>query len=166
MSQSVADSVRGRCSVIAVSDSYRLAPWADVLVSSDVGWWRFHPEAKEFKGRKFTLAPDYAGLEGIERVPGLVTGINSGLFGVKVAAHLGAKRILLFGVDLHSPGSHFFGRHPDTLRSSSRDHLERFKRQFAQYRPKGIEIINCTVGSALKCYPVKDLEDCLSEPAV
>lgn len=151
MSQSIADSVHGM-SVIAVSDCYRLAPWADALASTDGKWWKAHPEAMEFKGRKFTAAPDFVPLEGVERMP-VDTGNNSGLLGIMVAVKLGATRVHLHGFDMKSPGRHFFGEHPAPLRSTRPDRMEVFKRQFANYKPRGVEIINCTPGSALRCYP-------------
>lgn len=33
------DYVKGKATVIAINDAIRLAPWADVLYSSDKGWW-------------------------------------------------------------------------------------------------------------------------------
>jgi hypothetical protein len=154
MSQAVADAVRGRCRVIAVSDAYRLAPWAEVLVSSDRGWWRLHKP--EFEGRKLSGVP----VDGIEQAPGHVSGSNSGLIAIKVAVSMGAKRILLLGFDMG--GSHFFGPHPAPLRNTTAERFEVFKRQFREYQPKGVEIINCTPGSALECYPKMDLEQALA----
>jgi len=168
MSQAVADSVRDRCRVVAVSDSYRLAPWADALASTDGKWWKANLEALDFAGQKFTAAPSFIALEGVERLT-VDTGTNSGLLGLMVAIKLGATRVLLCGLDLHSPGNHFFGKHPAPLRSSEQRHLELHKRQFRAYRPRGVEIINCTPGSALDVYPMGDLENelnaCLAEPA-
>jgi hypothetical protein len=39
------NAVRGRGTVIAISDAVRLAPWADVIYSSDKGWWLRHYKA-------------------------------------------------------------------------------------------------------------------------
>lgn len=157
MSKAVADSVRGRCRVVAVSDSFRLAPWADALASTDSKWWKANEAAFQFAGRRVSAAPDYIQLEGVERFP-TETHTNSGLLGIKVAVHLGATRVMLCGVDLHSPGQHFFGRHPAPLRSSEARHMEIFKRQFAAYKPRGIDIVNCSPMSALTCYEMGDLE--------
>lgn len=68
--------MRGKCKVIAVSDSYKLAPWADVLVSSDAAWWRHHNP--EFAGRKLSGVP----VNNIERAEGVVSGSNSGLIAI------------------------------------------------------------------------------------
>ena len=59
MSQAVADEARSTVlHVAAVSNAYLLAPWADVLVSSDKQWWLAHPAAYEFAGRKFSVFAD------------------------------------------------------------------------------------------------------------
>ena len=162
MRQEVADAVKGRCGVVAVSDTYKLAPWADALVSTDFCWWRHHAEAASFAGKKFSGMVDYQQVEGVERLPG-ESSTNSGLLGVKVAVLMGASKVLLCGFDLHSPGGHFFGGHPEGLRSTSPMRMEQFRKQFAAYNPKGVEIFNCTPGSALECYPKRDLDACMAE---
>lgn len=154
MSQAVADSVRGRCKVIAVSDSYKLAPWADLLVSADRSWWRVH--TPEFAGRKFAAVA----APGAEIFREGVTGNNSGLLAARIAVSMGAKRVLFLGLDMQ--GTHFFGPHPEGLRNTTPLRFDAFKRQFAQYKPKGVELINCTPESALTCYPKMGLEDALS----
>lgn len=157
MSQAMADAVRGRCRVIAVSDNYKLAPWADALVSSDRGWWTIHNP--EFDGRKFSGVP-VSGIDRIERFNGPVNGSNSGLIAIKVAVEVYKEHeIVLLGFDMH--GSHWFGEHPKPLRNTKPHRFEVFKKQFADYRPKGVRIINCTTNSALTCYPMARLEDVL-----
>lgn len=161
MSQQLADGLRGRCKVVAVSDAYRLAPWADALASTDYAWWRVHSGALLFPGRKFGVIPSFRSLPEVESLP-VDTGTNSGLLGIMAAVKLGATRVLLCGFDMHSPGKHFFGKHPEPLRSTPPARMEVFKKQFAAYRPRGVEIINCTPESALHCYPRGALEDCLN----
>lgn len=160
MSQSIADSVRGRCKVVAVSDSYKLAPWADALAATDYAWWRTHRDAQKFAGKKFAIFPQFHQMDGIESISA-DTSTNSGLLGMMVAVKLGATRVLLCGFDLHSPGKHFFGLHPAPLTSTPPARMEVFKYQFSRYHPPGIEIINCTPGSSLRCYPRGKLSDCL-----
>ena len=156
MSQEVADSVRGRGKVLAVSDTYLLAPWADGLVSADAGWWRH--KKPEFEGPRYSMAtiPD------IEKVDAPM-GTNSGLLAVMLAVKLGATKVLLLGVDLH--GTHFFGNHPEPLRNPKQDRLNIFKRQFAEYKPKGVQIYNCSPSSQLEAYPLARVEDHLESMA-
>lgn len=158
MSQQVADSVRGRCNVIAVSDVYKLAPWADIVCASDLAWWKANPQAKECGSER------YCGItfdvpEGVQRFSGSLSGSNSGLLGVKLAHHMGAQRIILLGFDMG--GSHFFGPHVAPLKNTSPDRFEVFKKQFAAFQPRHIEIINCTEASRLECYPKRSLDACL-----
>jgi hypothetical protein len=164
LTQDQADAVNGRCRVVAVSNAYKFAPWADALASCDASWWKNNPEAMEFAGRKFTTAPDWQGLSGLERVPGVSSGTNSGLLGLMVAVKLGATRILLLGYDMQ--GTHFFGAHPAPLRNPNAARFEVFQKQFSGYKPRGVEIINCTPGSALRTYPMGDLHACFAEPAL
>ncbi len=154
MTAEVAGAVRGRCKVMAISDAHRLAPWADAMASTDKAWWREHPEALEFEGRKFTTAV----VEGVEKVEfegPITTGSNSGLLGCHAAIKLGATKLLLCGFDLR--GSHFFGAHPAPLKNTSASRFEAFKLQFKYFRPRGVEIVNCTPNSALDAYPRGDL---------
>jgi hypothetical protein len=163
MSQAIADSVRGRCKVIAVSDCFKLAPWADALVSQDKPWWKFHKP--EFSGRKFSGGAE--NIEGTERVEfegSIGTGTNSALLACHVAVKVfGAKRILLLGVDMG--GTHFFGPHPEPLKNTKPERFEQMKLQFAHWVHKGVEVFNCSPDSALTCFPKATLEDCLSRPA-
>lgn len=162
MSQEVADSVRDLCKVVAVSDSYRLAPWADAVASTDRAWWDKNPEALSLDCLKFGAMPDFKEIPEVERI---ITspGTNSGLLGLMVAVKLGAKKVLLCGFDMNRPGDHFFGRHTNGLSSTTHKRMEQFKNQFKSFRPRGVEIINCTPGSGLDVYPRASLEDCLAE---
>lgn len=165
LTSAVVDAVRDRVKVVAVSDAYRLAPWSDALASTDFSWWRHHQDAAQFKGRKFSGMVDFQNVEGVEKLEG-ENATNSGLLGVKAAVLMGATKVLLCGFDLHSPGKHFFGRHGGSLRSTTAQRMEAFKRQFERYQPRGVEIINCTPGSALRVYPMASLDACLAEPAL
>lgn len=155
LTQAQVDAVR-HLRVIAVSDACRLAPWAEVLVSADRAWWRHHRPT--FAGRRVS-ALDVPGID-TEIENGLVMGSNSGLLALHVAVKMGAKRVLLLGLDLG--GTHFFGPHPEGLKNTKPQRFEVFKRQFADYKPRGVEIINCTPGSTLTCYPRADLDACLA----
>jgi hypothetical protein len=147
----------GRCKAVAVSDAYQLAPWADAMVSNDMRWWRQHPEAVKFAGRKFCGA-DYRGTERLPPNPTFPAGTNSGLQGMRVAAMLGATRIVLLGLDMK--GTHYFGKHPSTLKNSTPADFERMLIQFRRWRSDA-EVINCSPGSALTCFKTANLADVL-----
>jgi hypothetical protein len=156
MSQAVADYVRGKCKAICVSDAYKLAPWAEAMVSQDKAWWEKYPEAKQFAGRKFSTHR----IDGVEQIlPGPIqNGTNSGLLAMEVAKLLGAKRILLLGMDMQ--GTHYFGPHPEGLRNTSEGRYRQMLAQFDRW-PGKVEVINCTPGSRLRRYPMARIEDVL-----
>lgn len=152
--------------IVAAGDAIRLTHrHAVALAATDARWWRQYPEWQQWPGRRFTLAPNWnqSISEEVERLETGTTGTNSGLFAIQVAKHLGALRALLVGFDLHSPGEHFFGKHPPTLNSSNPSRFAIFQRQFLQYKPRDLVIINCTPGSALLCYEQADLTDMLAQ---
>jgi hypothetical protein len=159
MSQEVADYVRDKCRAVAVSDAYRLAPWADALVSNDRNWWIANPDAMKFAGRKFCGGRQH-GTEHLSFDPAFGSGINSGLQGMRVAKLLGASKILLLGFDMNSArGAHFFGRHPAPLRNTT---PPRFRAHVSQFRKwRGPDVINCTPNSALKQFRFMSIEQAL-----
>lgn len=161
MSQAVADSVRN-LRVVAVNGSYELAPWSEALAANDVNWWAKNPQAHTFKGRKFTTNR----IKGVERIEGGSTigpPICSGVIGLEVAKRLGASRILLLGADFH--GSHFFGDYTNGLKNTTDVRRRQHAAQFALWKranPK-MEVINCTEGSRLECFPRITLAEALRD---
>lgn len=160
LTPAVVAAVRGRCKAAVVSNAYLLMPDADILVSADAAWWAEHPAALEFPGPKFGAMPEWLVVPGVQRIES--NGTNSALLACMAAVQLGATRILLIGLDLK--GSHFFGDHPAPLFNPTEQQFERFRRQFERYRPSDVEILNCTPGSTLACYPMANLEDALCKP--
>lgn len=163
MSACLAERVRGN-NVAVVGNTYTLAPWADVLIANDSAWWRRYPEAKQFAGRKFSANA----IADVERVMpnSFGTQSNSGVLALDVLRNLGATKIVLLGFDMH--GSHYFGPYRNGLRNTSEQQRKNHLRQFRDWRlanPK-IDVINCTEGSALTCFPVARLDETgLLEPA-
>lgn len=173
--------------MLAINDAYRLAPWADALYACDGKWWGWHPSAVAFAGIKITqdlrTAQAHAGVQYIECVKGdrhsghkQATGLsrakhkihggqNGGYQAINLAYLFGAARIVLLGYDMRDMDrkSHWFGDHPNKMPSNGKylRWIEFYKTIAAQLPELGIEIINCTPGSALKCFPMRKLEDVL-----
>lgn len=104
-----------RC--IAVNYSFVAAPDADMLVALDLNM-QFWTAAADFAGlRVCGVASDdvdalYAGprYERIEMTPGhIIEARNSGLAAIRIAAEMGAARIILAGFDPET-AAHFEGR--------------------------------------------------------
>lgn len=135
-----------------VSSAFLLAPWADFIAATDSAWWRANPDAKVCPGRKFAMHR----VDGVERldIPALRTVCNSGVLALEAAKLLGATRIELHGFDMH--GTHFFGEYTNGLRNTTAEqrvrHLAQYRR-WADAHPE-IEVINCTPGSAIDCFPM------------
>ena len=174
LSQEVAEACRG-FPVIAVSDAYRLFPWADVLYSCDEAWWNHHEGCPDFLGEKWSshtpnrhndklAAAERFGLslvagedsDGFSFEPDVIHyGANSGFQAVNLALLMTRRRrVVLVGFDMR--GTHFFGKHPAQLRNTNNFSvfIERFERA-AKLLPL-VSILNATPGSALTCFR-KDL---------
>lgn len=170
---------RGRAPVIAINDTHRLAPWADVLYSSDQHWWAHYKGVPTFAGRKYGIWPlrpyrEWAvevlantGDRGLERNPsGLRTGKNSGAAAVNLAVHLGARRIVLLGFDMGRTGgkAHFFGEHPAKLRAATPFpfFIAAFETMVKPLQAIGVEVINASRQTALTCFPRVTLDEALA----
>jgi hypothetical protein len=188
MTREDAEYVRGKCRVIAVnnqgidtvhSETKELvpafAPWADVLYAADTKWWQdYAPRSLAFAGLKVTIRDAY-GMTGVNTLristeqvfdpkpTHLVTGGNSGYQAVHLAAHFGAKRILLLGFDMKMNGKqrHWFGNHPGRLNSPGNypQWVRSFGRLATALKGKGIQVINCSTTSALDCFLKAPLRD-------
>jgi hypothetical protein len=161
--------------VIAINDGYRKAPAADVLYFCDDKWWTWHHKAlaswgglivrleggkHDFGDKRIKVMRNY-GREGFCDIrDGLMTGRNSGFQALNLAAHLGAKRIVLLGYDMRAelggrvPKTHWFGDHPG---GTSPDVYNQMRPLFATIAApladRGIEVFNCSPGSALTAFP-------------
>lgn len=142
-----------------------------MLYAADTGWWRYHRnEALKFAGLMVTCNSSVefkavkllkqTGVEGFDHSPDSIkTGGNSGYQAVHVALHTKAARILLLGFDMG--GDHFFGKHPKPLRNTEPNTFRIWCERFVKLKDRGAEIINCTPGSALTCFPKMELEAAL-----
>lgn len=180
------EAVRGHCRVIAINNQGidnevagqsipAFAPWADVLYAADAKWWKFHAErALRFAGIKVSIRPD-AGypevniLQQSDRRPfdtrptHLVTGSNSGYQALHLAVHFGSRRIVLLGYDMQDTGGrrHWFGNHPGPLnaRNTYPNWLRRFEDLAPVLQRMGVEVVNCTTTTALRCFPLARLSE-------
>lgn len=156
LTQDIAAGV-GRC--IVVTSAYPLRMNADALVANDAAFWVNEQGSAGFTGRKFSTQPSRRYVERVATVPNLIeSGTNSALLALHVAIKIfGATRIVFYGLDMSAEqGAHYFGSYPAPLINTKPERFEIFKAQFAAYArklPPGIEVLNATKGSALKCFP-------------
>lgn len=174
--------------LIAVNNGYAIAPWADVLYFCDDRWWQWHHrKVGDWQGLIVRLA---GGLHdfGDKRIKvmkndnqdgqshgglaksrdALRPGMNAGYQAINLAVHLGARRILLLGFDMQAKlegglrRTHWFGSHPGGVSDTAWEHmLPWFKTLVAPLAERGIELLNCTPGSRIRCFPHASIESAL-----
>lgn len=114
--------------------------------------------------------------DGVSRNPDFIHhGHSSGFCLLNLAVLMGAKRIVLLGYDLHyapdyngaerkigATPRHFFGEYPSALQHWPKVSVKEgvHLNLIRQYESvTGLDIINCTPGSALKCFEQRAIED-------
>lgn len=177
---------RGKATVIAINDAVRLAPWADVLYSSDRSWWKRQKLATDFAGVRMKVATaewkptdkrsyphndggililKNTGVTGVDfQAPGIRNLQNSGGAAINVAVHLGAKRILLLGYDMgmHKHRAHFY-EPPYAPRRSPYIRYRRLMATMVEPLEKaGITVLNCSRHTDLEAFPRAVLREVLA----
>lgn len=176
MSQDIADAVRASgVPALVTNETFRLAPWADLLFAADSAWWSSRAQdALKFPGLKVTTNESTpfrqvlhlrAGERlGFDPDPSrLATGGNGGYQALHIAVHAGAARVLLFGFDMR--GGHWHGQHATPLSNPSPGTFARWVAAFETLAPhlraRGVEVLNCAPGSALRCFPAASMAEAL-----
>lgn len=179
----------GRLNVVAVNNSYLLAPWADVLYFADSHWWGWHkdrPEYLSFAGQRCTIQNSGANVTDLtvhmlrnaninNRTPGisldpqmLMTGRNSSFQSMNLAILAGAKTVLLLGVDGRPAAdgrTHWHDGHPrPTPVAAYEDYRRGFSAAEHAITAAGVRVVNCSPGSGVDSFPKVALEDALQEP--
>lgn len=173
--------VRDRYRVVTVNNSWKLAPWADVLYGCDGTWWRSNEGVPDFKGLKMTIdrrtCEDYPNWQihkvecdrssdklAFGRVNHIGWGGNSGFGALNLSVQFGAKRIILVGFDMNlENGSHWHGDHTGPLGNPREGNIARWRRvfdeAFYQLKSIGVEAINTSLTSSLRNYPRLTFEE-------
>lgn len=96
----------------------------------------------------------------------IYTGGNSGYQALSLAVLFGASKIMLLGYDMQKTGgrSHWHGDHPRGMGNGGNFEgwVKRFDRLSPLIRAKGVEVINATRQTALKCFPRLKIEEALA----
>lgn len=175
---------KGRARVFVIKSTWKLAPFADALYGIDKGWWIANLGCPKFTGLKFTPSPTAARAFGLRQVKlkaradiliretgvigcGLKTGGgHSGFQAINLGVQFGARRILMVGFDMTlANGAHWNDDYngvakPDAGRVAAwREAMDDCADQF---RELGIDVVNCSLGSALKAYPKLSLREALA----
>lgn len=157
-------------------------PWANVCYCCNSWQWQQWGGLPQFQGERWSLhhrldrknwVADEYGLrlvrgEGIraERFstdPSVINyGLCSGFVGLGFAIHWLRRpgKILMVGFDFRSiKGRDYWnGLHPQGRSRQFHSYMRSFEAA-SEHLPPGVQIFNCTPGSALKCFPFADLQE-------
>lgn len=164
---------KGRAKFVAINDSWRLCPWADLLYACDGAWWRAKKGLPEFSGLKVTQeqrAADDFGLLKVKVAHGcdvmlfnefgaLGSGSNSGFQALNLVVQLGASRVLLVGYDMSlAAGIHWHGAHGAGLNNPNEILVRRWLK--ARWSVPAA-VVNCSGDSALTAFPKVIFEEAI-----
>lgn len=173
--------LRGKMFVLAIKQSVDLCPWADAVYGCDAPWWLHRNGLPEFKGLKLAwearACEKFRDLKKVE-IPDKLrdellldeplkvgAGGNSGFQALNIAVQFGARRIVLIGFDMQDrSGQHWYGRNnwpeannPDE--SNFRRWRAAFDQASAQLVQRGVEVVNASSISAMKCFSKRSLAE-------
>lgn len=178
------DVLRDRIHVAAIKKSVERCPWADIVYGCDEAWWAH--EAKglpKFRGLKICYAPKVtAQFSDIHRIDikrntdalltgetGVVgSGGNSGFQLFNLLVQFGVTGILLIGFDMHNNGGvHWYGPNKWLMSSNPIEtNFQRWRRAFNDAKPLigklGIDVVNASPHSELKCFRRASIEEALA----
>lgn len=143
-----------------------------MIYAADAAWWQVYVnETKAIDCYKVSIeeTPYTKQINSIAKVgysdslSGVHTYGNSGAQAIQIAVKAGAKRILLIGFDMHrKDADHWHGEHVTPLRNTTNDTFEAWVQMMEKHlapalSQRDIEVLNCTYGSALTCWPIVDV---------
>lgn len=164
--------------VIGVNNSYLLGDWVDIGWFGDKKWLFWHKATwKRWPGIKASCNHSHEVIKhesgwikfmargktvGIDTRPGFVSWNRcSGSSAINLAYHLGAKRIVLLGFDMHDVDDqkNWHSDHKDNGKAPYDRFLSCYGDIAKDAKDLGLEIINATKGSAIKHFPYFPLEE-------
>jgi predicted peroxiredoxin len=148
---------------IVTNNTWELCPWANAIYAMDRAWWREYLDRvkHEFTGRRISA---HRGITGVETIH-VRHGQTSGQGAIDLAAKWGARRIILLGYDyMHTNGQrHWHGNHKKGLGNADKvpGRICNVDRLAKQLQNQGIQIINCSRKTAVRCFERMELEKAL-----
>lgn len=97
---------------------------------------------------------------------GIYGGNNSGFGAIMLAIALGANPVYLLGYDMQCNGrTHWHSGYPKQAKLDFERKLTSYRVLIGKFAPKidaaGVKVINCTSGSALKCFVTANIDEVL-----
>lgn len=174
----------GRCRVVVVNDNWRKLPDAELLYATDGPWWELYADEVRagFRGECWTHTPrldrnggrnvvEHARLATLAKYPWInaadlnFLGGNSGAQAIELALQrFRPERVALIGFDMQRTDgrAHWFGDHPKPLTQGvPTSWIRRFDELALAWKARSVSIVNCTISTALACFPRAELADVL-----
>ncbi|WP_234300414.1 motility associated factor glycosyltransferase family protein [Rahnella aceris] len=161
-----ARSVDSGCQIIAVNSSWMAVPDCQHIYAADFAWWDHYHDTLKTNAKLWTQSQRASIRFGVKLFKPEDCGpFNSGQRAIQLAAHLGAKRIILLGYDCTlANGAHWHGNHPDTMHNPIPREVIRWHSDFSSLGVMlpDVEIINASRHTALTCFPRSTIEAALN----
>jgi len=174
------------CHIIGINVAYLIGTWIDIMFFGDCDFYtRYKKSLVEWPNLKVSCCMSFKNNSFIKYLErdvfhsnGITSKINSvswnnssGAAAISLAAHLGAKRILLLGFDMNfnfEGERHWHNSYKRPQMSSKKitpfeKHLEPFPEIAKDAESIGIEIINLNPKSKIEVFPKYSLEEYLTE---
>lgn len=173
---------RGKCRVVVINTTWRLAPWADMLYASDARWYQdYGPTPEQFPGRRVCGEENGPHAEVVTRTnePHLNLcgekiggGANSSFQAANLLLMWGVRKIVFTGLDCKARAEcnpkakvHWHGEHK-TRGNPKAESFEKWIANFTKAAPifaaRGCEVVNASRESEVKCFPRMTLEEALA----
>lgn len=177
------DEAKGRARFVAINESWKLCPWADVLYACDGAWWKANDGAAEFSGLRVTQDqtvrvrfPNVQHVKcrrGVSRIlvddTGEIGDGRTSLFqALNLVVRAGPPRVVgLVGADMRLDyGTHWHGPHRGQLNNPREKIVARWREAMDgaadQLAGLGVTVFNLSPISTLKAYRMATLGEFLS----
>jgi hypothetical protein len=175
--------LKDRIHVLAIKETWKKCPWAEILYGCDAPWWIHNKGVPEFKGIKLSHGSQATtqhksiykvNIKMVDDIlieePLLVgNGGNSGFQALNLLVQFGVKNVILIGFDLHDRGGvHWYGRNTAPgMNNPMKVNFDRWQRGYEAVKRRlkelGVEIVNASPESDLRVFKMQPLEDTMKE---
>lgn len=158
---------RSGIKTIAINDTWKNAPFCNVIYAGDNNWWRYNAQFIDIPAERWSCSrSSKIPFQTKYRNTKTKAGYNSGANAIELAHHVfQSPTILLLGFDCSVKfGIHHHGAHKHTS-NPTKDRAERWLPQFLDLLRlcPAARIINCSRYTALDCFEKMPLQAALHE---
>lgn len=169
---------------LAIKENSQIAPWAECVYGCDAAWWRNELGLPKYKGLRVSVTGALSAMYPDIKIARIIahndhlllkeseagtlgSGGNSGFQALNLALQFGARRVLLIGYDMSDEfGQHWYGPNKGNGRTNPGPwNFGRWRKAFdgaaAQLKGTGIEVLNASEFTSLKCFPKTTIEQAL-----